>query len=245
MADRRKSIEVFGISFLDLICCGLGSVVVLMLIFSALARDGGASRRLLQAVYGEQEQSKRNKDDFFAMELRLFGQVPVDIKLKKQVKGVIVRKAHASNIEKKWVILGKNLVEDLPGMEVLLEVKQPITKTQYLKIPYESVIDGSKSQFFALKLRNLFAKEDKIAWNKAIKMLNQKLNQHTLSQVQKDLINDLQKMGWTSAKELFYGEAIVLTAMGPRNIMFIRQKNSILRWQKQLGLPKVNLIDAT
>jgi hypothetical protein len=40
--SNRKEIEVFSLSFMDLICCGLGGIIVIMLIFSTLTEPEGS-----------------------------------------------------------------------------------------------------------------------------------------------------------------------------------------------------------
>jgi len=40
MSKKQREIEVFGLSFMDMISCGLGGVIVLMLIFSTLVKQG-------------------------------------------------------------------------------------------------------------------------------------------------------------------------------------------------------------
>lgn len=44
-----ETLEVFGLSFLDLISCGLGGVIVLMLIFASLSGQGGDAPRAVAA----------------------------------------------------------------------------------------------------------------------------------------------------------------------------------------------------
>jgi hypothetical protein len=46
---RGETLEVFGLSFLDLISCGLGGVIVLMLIFASLSGQGGDAPRAVAA----------------------------------------------------------------------------------------------------------------------------------------------------------------------------------------------------
>jgi hypothetical protein len=64
MAKKSRDIEVFGLSFMDMISCGLGGVIVLMLIFSSLVKGGdsqndnaGGSETEAQAI-ARQEQRK-------------------------------------------------------------------------------------------------------------------------------------------------------------------------------------------
>lgn len=52
---EREDVEVFGLAFLDVISCGLGGVIILMLIFSTLAESGGERKREVQATTAAQE----------------------------------------------------------------------------------------------------------------------------------------------------------------------------------------------
>lgn len=42
---RRREPEVFGLSLMDLLCCGLGGMLILMLIISSLIRSHGKKER--------------------------------------------------------------------------------------------------------------------------------------------------------------------------------------------------------
>lgn len=50
-ARRRPQgeVQIFGLAFLDLISCGLGAVIVLLLIFSVMAETGGSEVRIVSA----------------------------------------------------------------------------------------------------------------------------------------------------------------------------------------------------
>lgn len=52
--SRRAEIEVFGLSFMDLVCCGMGGVLVLMLIFAALIQQQRGGGRFGKAVSGSE-----------------------------------------------------------------------------------------------------------------------------------------------------------------------------------------------
>ncbi len=58
----RRDIEIFGVSFLDLICCGLGGVIVLALIFSAIIESAGEVEKA--AAADSQEDAAGEKEPF-------------------------------------------------------------------------------------------------------------------------------------------------------------------------------------
>ncbi len=61
MAKKSRDIEVFGLSFMDLISCGLGGVIVLMLIFSTLVKGGDSQNGADGRPETEEEAIKRQE----------------------------------------------------------------------------------------------------------------------------------------------------------------------------------------
>jgi len=78
---RRNEIEVFGLSFMDLICCGLGGVIILMLILSTLIRQGQEEPAGMAA---ERKAKASEADRSFAIEIDL--SVPESLPLELQMK---------------------------------------------------------------------------------------------------------------------------------------------------------------
>jgi hypothetical protein len=75
--SKSREIEVFGMSFMDMISCGLGGVIVLMLIFSTLVNGGENLNGESQASSSEsQEQVLRRQElraqCYFFLEIDLF-----------------------------------------------------------------------------------------------------------------------------------------------------------------------------
>ena len=68
--SKRKDIEVFSLSFMDLISCALGGVIILMLIFSTLVVPDGANEPATpndQASVPLSPYYKKGKTNFFVV----------------------------------------------------------------------------------------------------------------------------------------------------------------------------------
>lgn len=107
MAKKSRDIEVFGLSFMDMISCGLGGVIIIMLIFSSLVKGGdsdskgsGEAETDAQAI-ARQEQ---RKICHFFMEIDVISQTASEegTLIYEKQEGVVVDSIFVQNNEETW-----------------------------------------------------------------------------------------------------------------------------------------------
>lgn len=152
MAKKGREIEVFGLSFMDLISCGLGGVIVLMLIFSTLVKGGDSQ----QGVEGKQES---DEEAIARQEQRSICHFYLEVDL-------------VSDSKEEQVYLR---LKEEPGVIVdSLQVSEPIESLKYLKryiiaysIPgkvstgeFNFLLDGNTDKDYEARVRLITNKAD-------------------------------------------------------------------------------------
>ena len=79
---KNKEIEVFGLSFMDLISCGLGGMLVLMFVFSTLVKTEGVSNPVKAKKAGFESTAMYERQLIFNTNFVLKLSVPANIRVK-------------------------------------------------------------------------------------------------------------------------------------------------------------------
>jgi hypothetical protein len=96
---RGGTLEVFGLSFLDLISCGLGGVIVLMLIFASLSGQGGDAPRAVAA--GKAAEEARPAATFILLQVDVIvdGQSRIDLVPRGASSALTMRRPRRTELE--------------------------------------------------------------------------------------------------------------------------------------------------